>query len=234
MSLWRKSKMNVYDAIKELRKGNFILIHDSDGREDETDMVVAAEFITPVHVAQMRVDGGGLICLAVDGYISDKLGLPFTVDIYALAKSRFPVLRYLTPDDIPYDEKSSFSVSVNHRETFTGIPDLDRALTIRRFGELCSNLPEDAGLEFGRGFRSPGHVHLLISSGIELREGHTELSTALLEMAGLTPVAAICEMLDSETFKARSRTDAIKYAKKHNLVFLEGGDLKKEYENRHS
>lgn len=217
------------EAIKELKSGNFILIHDSDGRENETDMVIAAEFIKPEHVAKMRVDGGGLICLAVDGKISEKMGLPFTTDIYKLANGKFPVLGYLSPNDIPYDERSSFSISINHRGTFTGIPDNDRALTIRKFGELCKNLPDDAGMELGNGFRSPGHVHLLISSGMENREGHTELSTALLGMADLVPVAAICEMLDSGTHEALSKNDAIKYAKKHNLILLKGNDVKDAY-----
>jgi len=223
----------INNAIKELRKGNFILIHDSDGRENETDLVVAAEFVTPGHIAKMRMNGGGLICMAIDRDISERLGLPFMVDIYQSTDNKFPLLKYLTPDDIPYDDRSSFSISINHRETFTGIPDRDRALTIRRFGEFCKKLPDDARIEFGRKFRSPGHVRLLISSGIENREGHTELSTALLKMAGLTPVAAICEMLDSNTHRALSREDAIRYAKKHNLTFLEANDVKEAYENRH-
>ncbi len=179
------------DAVRELRKGNFVLIHDSDGRENETDLVVAAKFVAPGHVARLRVDGGGLICLAVGGDISSRLGLPFTVDVHSLARDRFPVLGYLTPDDIPYDEKSSFSISINHRETFTGIPDGDRALTIQEFGRLCGDMPDDVMGEFGRRFRSPGHVQLLISSGLDNREGHTELSTAMLELSGMTQVAAI-------------------------------------------
>jgi len=220
------------NAIKELRKGNFIMIHDSDGRENETDLVVAAELVMPEHIAKMRMDGGGLICLAIDGDISERLGLPFMVDIYQSVNNEFSVLKYLTPNDIPYDERSSFSVSINYRETFTGIPDIDRALTIRKFGGLCKKLPNDAKIEFGQRFRSPGHVQLLISSGIENREGHTELSTALLKMANLTPVATICEMLDSQSYRSLSKKDAIKYAKKHNLTFLEANEVKKAYENR--
>ncbi len=221
---------SIDDTIKKLRKGNFILIHDSDGRENETDLIVAAELVMPEHVAKMRTDGGGLICLAVDKGISERLGLPFMVDIYQSTNNKFPILKYLTPNDIPYDDRSSFSISINYRKTFTGIPDKDRALTIRKFGELCKNLPNDARIELGKKFRSPGHIQLLISSGIENREGHTELSTALLKMAGITPIAAICEMLDSKTHQALSKNDAVKYAKKHNLILLRGDEVKEAYE----
>ena len=225
-------------TLEELRKGNFVLIHDSDKRENETDMVMAAEFVRAEDIAQMRKDGGGLICIAVERGIAEKLELPFMSDILSLGSDEFPVLRYLKADDIPYDKKSSFSISINYRGTFTGITDTDRALTIREFGKFCrkfcrrlNNLNNKDNLqrEFGSKFRTPGHVNLLISSGLENREGHTELSTALMKIAGLTPVAAICEMMDSKTHKALSRKDTILYAKKNNLKFLETNEIKDAY-----
>ncbi|MEA3255153.1 MAG: 3,4-dihydroxy-2-butanone-4-phosphate synthase, partial [Candidatus Altiarchaeota archaeon] len=69
----------------------------------------------------------------------------------------------------------------------------------------------------------------LISSGLKNREGHTELSTALLKIAGLTPVAVICEMLDGRTHKALSREDAMSYARRNNLGFLEVDEIKEAY-----
>ena len=64
----------VKDAISALRKGKFVLIHDDDSRENETDMMITAENIKPYHIANIRNDAGGLLCLAIDGYISRKLG----------------------------------------------------------------------------------------------------------------------------------------------------------------
>lgn len=229
----RSIHSSLEETLEELRKGNFVLIHDSDKRENETDMVMAAEFVKAENIAQMRKDGGGLICLAVDRKIVEKLELPFMSDILSSSNGEFPVLEYLKADDIPYDEKSSFSISINYRGTFTGITDTDRALTIREFGKFCRELnsydKKCLQKEFGSKFRSPGHVNLLISSDLENREGHTELSIALMKIAGLTPVAAICEMMDNKTHKALSRKDTILYAEKNNLKFLEMNDIKDAY-----
>lgn len=223
--------MMIEKAINELREGEMVLIHDSSSREDEVDLVMATEFTKAEDVARMRLDGGGLICLAVDRDIWEMLGLPFMADILASSQKRSPLLNYLKADDIPYDEKSSFSVTINHRKTFTGITDKDRALTIREMGEFCKDLPKQRiKEEFGKQFRSPGHVPLLLSSGLDKRAGHTELSTALLKMAPLTPVAMICEMLDAETKKSLSREKAQEYARKNQLVFLEGSEIKLSWE----
>jgi len=214
----------VTKAIDALQRGEFILIHDSDDREDETDFVIAAEFVRPEHIAKMRTDGGGLICIALAGETAKKIGLPFYTEIMDAASKKIKVLSHLKANDIPYDEKSSFSLNMNYRGTFTGITDIDRALTIRKFAEFLKNeglSPE----KFGSRFRSPGHVSLLISRGIENRRGHTEFAAAMLEGASLTPVAAICELMDSETHRSLSRDKAIPYAKNNNMVFLEGGEI---------
>ncbi|MEA3254311.1 MAG: 3,4-dihydroxy-2-butanone-4-phosphate synthase, partial [Candidatus Altiarchaeota archaeon] len=151
----------VDDSILEgLREGNFVLIHDSTGRENETDLVMAAGFVKAEDIVRMRGDGGGLICVAVGREISERLGLPFMSDLLE-SGSKSPVTEYLKADDIPYDEKSSFSVSINHRNTFTGITDLDRALTIREFAVFCRDLGNDkreVQKKFGSKFRSSGHV----------------------------------------------------------------------------
>jgi len=218
--------MSIQDALNSLRNGNFVLIHDSDSRENETDFIIAAEFITPEHIAQMRRDGGGLICVAIGKELAEEVDLPFLVDIERSSVEKFKILEFTNPDDIPYDEKSSFSISINHRKTFTGITDEDRALTIKKLAEFFKK-KEKSAEEFGREFRSPGHVFLLRSSGVDNREGHTELSTAILEMAGLTPVAAICEMMDSESHKALSREKTLEYANKNGIPLLDTGDVKK-------
>jgi len=221
---------NIDDAIQALKNGNFVLIHDSEGRENETDFLIPAQHITPAHIAQMRADGGGLICAAISKELCDSIQLPFTSDIHSKAKEKFPLLGCLTPDDIPYDEKSSFAVWVNHRGTFTGITDTDRALTIKKLAEIL--LPHPTPEEFGKKYRSPGHIPLLRSSGLNMREGHTELAVALLKLAGLTPVAAICEMMDAETHRAASVEKTRAYAEEHDIVLLEAADVKNAWRDK--
>lgn len=224
-----RSSRKLERALEALRDGDFVLIYDAKGREEETDFVVAAEHVQPAHVHRMRHDGGGLVFLMVHHAIAAKLGLPFLADVFADAADRWPSLARLAPDDIPYDTKSSFSVPVNHRETFTGITDTDRALTIREMASLARDVESmdeaDARRTLGARFRAPGHVAVCRAADglLRQRRGHTELSVALAEMADVTPVMAGCEMMDIG--EALSRKDAIAYAEEHDLVFLEGQDI---------
>jgi len=221
-------KYTLDSAAESLRRGGFVILHDSNEREDECDFVVSSEFMTPKHLACMRVDGGGLICVAIEKKIADLLELPFFSDIRDYASSRFRVLKNLRDEDLKYDLKSAFSITINFRGTRTGISDIERSLTIKKFGELCKNLDTDHEKnikKFSENFRTPGHVHLLISRGLENRKGHTELSTKLLEISGLNPVAAICEIMDAETNKSMTKEKAKKYAETHKIPFLEGSDL---------
>ncbi|MEM3421264.1 MAG: 3,4-dihydroxy-2-butanone-4-phosphate synthase [Candidatus Hadarchaeum sp.] len=223
--------MSIDRALEALRRGEFVLLHDGKNRENEVDLVILAEAIEPQHVATMRRDAGGLICVALHPRIADSFGLPYLTDIYREAKSRFKILKATWPNDIPYDERSAFSITVNHRKTFTGITDEDRALTISELGKLGAKATDcDLSGEFGKRFRSPGHVHLLRAANglLNERKGHTELVTALAELAGVTPVVAICEMLDSETNRALSREKAREYGLKHGIEFLDGAEVIKE------
>lgn len=220
---------SVRDAIAALRRGEIVLVYDGEGREEETDLVVAGQFITMEHIRRMRRDGGGLICAAIHPRIADKLGIPFLVDVWRHAQDRYPVLKELEANDIPYDEKSSFSITVNHRRTFTGITDADRALTIKELAKLAeSALNGYSPGAFGRCFRSPGHVVLLRAADglLESRLGHTELSVTLMELAGLTPLATICEML-GDSGGSLPPDMAKSYAEEHGLVFLQGKEIKK-------
>jgi 3,4-dihydroxy 2-butanone 4-phosphate synthase len=215
-----------------MREGKPILIHDSAGRENEVDIAIRADAVQPRHVALMRRDGGGLICVAIHPKISKNLGIPYIQDVYEAASSRFRVLSQAKANDIPYDERSAFSISVNHRKTFTGITDIDRALTISELGKLGAKTMSSSVTDgFGKEFRSPGHVPLLIAvDGIlKKRKGHTELVVALAELAGITPVVVICEMLDSKTNRALSKDDAMEYAEAHGLEFLEGSEIIRAY-----
>jgi 3,4-dihydroxy 2-butanone 4-phosphate synthase len=223
-------------ALQALRQGQFVLVYDADGREEETDFIIGAEFLAPQHVYRMRHDGGGLIFLMVHHRIGEKLGLPFLADVFATSAERWPVLGELIPDDIPYDTKSSFSVTLNHRRTFTGITDNDRALTMQEFAILSRHIrdmtPAAAQSKFGKDFRAPGHIPICLASQNLLanRQGHTELSVALGIMAGITPVMAGCEMMDMDV--GLSKKDAMRYAEKHHLIFLEGIDILAAWEQR--
>ncbi|MEG3225337.1 MAG: 3,4-dihydroxy-2-butanone-4-phosphate synthase [Methanobacteriales archaeon Met13] len=219
----------IKEALKAYKKGEIVLIFDDDNRERETDMIVAGEFITPQQIAQMRNYAGGLLCIPMSAAVSDDLGVPFMTDIMEAASSKYPVLKELSPTDIPYDEKSAFSITVNHRKTFTGITDNDRALTINELAKLAKNRQ---GKNFGKYFRSPGHVTLLrAAEGLLLkRKGHTEMSVALAEMCDLTQVAVCCEMMDDKTGNSLPTDEVEKYAKQEGLVFLSGAEVIETYQ----
>jgi 3,4-dihydroxy 2-butanone 4-phosphate synthase len=220
----------VMQALDALKRGEIVLLYDADGREEETDFVMASQFVTSKAIAQMRRDGGGLICTTVDPVCTQKLALPYLTDLYQEAEKAYPIVKELIPNDIPYDEKSAFTLTINHRRTFTGISDNDRALTISEFAKLCDSVKamnkEQARQEFGRNFRSPGHIHLLNASNglLNARKGHTELSTAMMSMAGLIPSATICEMVGNNGHSTPKR-DSLAYAQKRELVFIEGKDV---------
>ena len=222
-------------AVEDLRSGKVVLVFDADGREEETDLTIASQFVTSDVIRTMRKDGGGLICVTVPPETRKRLGLPFLADLLWNEGSDVPVLRSLIPNDIPYDEKSAFGITINHRKTYTGITDSDRALTISEFANFARRVEsldsETAINEFGREFRSPGHVSLLNVANpvLQSRRGHTELCTALVTMAGLTPSATICEMMD-DGGRARSKADAKRYASERDLVFLEGHQVIEAWE----
>lgn len=224
-------------AFRDLTDGKFVLVFDSSEREGETDFVISANRVTKTAVRTMRKDGGGLICVTVHEDTYSKLDLPYLTDIYSYSQDRFPIMANLKPDDIPYDTKSAFSITINHRKTFTGITDIDRALTISEFARLCENVKKmkvgEAMEQLGRSFRSPGHVFLLNASKglLDNRQGHTELATALLVMAGLEPSAAICEMMGNDG-KALYHLEALKYGKNNGLILLDGSQIIDEWERR--
>jgi len=107
-------------AVEALRSGRPVLIYDADGREEETDIAYASEFVTPGAVRRLRKDGGGLVCTTFTHEGGEKLGLPYLSELFYKEGGRYPVLKELIPNDIPYDEGSSFSITINHRQTFEG------------------------------------------------------------------------------------------------------------------
>ncbi len=220
------------DAISALKEGRFVLVHDAEGRENEIDMVIAAEHVTPPHVASMRQDAGGLLCLAIAEEVSAKLGLVYMHDIIADMGRVNPLYSKLAAGKAAYGDKPSFSISVNHRQTFTGITDSDRALTISRMAQVCKNIEKGGVDEFARDFRAPGHVPILIASRRLLaeRSGHTELCVYLTKLAGMTPAVAMCEMMDGQTHRALSIEKARDYASSSGIPLVEASELKEAHQ----
>jgi len=159
------------EALEALRDGKFILLYDFDDREGETDFAIRSDAVTPRHIFQMRKDGGGLICTAVHPEAAIRLGLPFASDaLRAIAVAE-------REGDIPYDRKnhSSFSLWVNHRNTFTGITDRDRALTVNAIAEQVKQAMNGGSVNFHEVFRTPGHMALLRAAEglLDRRKGQT-------------------------------------------------------------
>lgn len=214
-------------ALLDLAGGKPILLYDLDGREQETDMVVAGQAITPDHISTLRMEAGGLICVAIPAGIAGRLGLPYMHDV--LHESGSETLRELSSSPVPYGGSPAFSVTINHRDNYTGITDLDRNKTICELSKLIAEMSGDPSKNWAKvladRFRSPGHIHILIGASLPERRGHTELSLKLAEMADLEPVMVICEMLDGTSHRALSKEEAAIYASRHGLVLIEADDI---------
>jgi len=210
---------DVARAIEAFTAGEPVLIHDFASREGEVDLVYPAADVDAGAVARLRNDAGGLVCVALAPDVCDAWSLPFAADAVDHPASGGPVA---------YDERSSFSLSVNHRETYTGITDRDRSLTIERLADAARATREGSYDvdDFAEAFRAPGPVHLLRAAGsLEERKGHTELAVALAAAADREPAAVVCEMLDDTTGDALAVEAARDYARRHGLAFVEGSAL---------
>ncbi len=166
-------------AVEEIARGRMVVLVDDPDRENEGDLVVAAEAVTPEIINFMETHGRGLICLALDGSLCDRLDLkPQVGDNTSLMKTAFTV----TIDAV--------------KGTTTGISAADRALTIRRAVD-----PASRPAEFGR----PGHVFPLRArdGGVLVRTGQTEGSVDLAKLAGHTRAAVICEIKNPDGSMAR-------------------------------
>ena len=224
-------------ASEAFANGKPVMVFDSDFRECETDLLWPAAAATPAIMRRLRQDCGGLLFLAVGDDVGDKFGLPWLQDLHthpALVEEN-PVLGKLITDDLQYDTRSAFTLSLNHRETFTGITDHDRALTTRRFGELANEMKDNVAIEamtaLGKEFRTPGHIPLCREApgGLKTRQGHTELAVAIARLAGLMPCTIGAEMLQPDGDRALSVEDARAYAAKHQIPMLTGEDIMKAF-----
>jgi 3,4-dihydroxy-2-butanone 4-phosphate synthase/GTP cyclohydrolase II len=191
------------DAISELRAGRMIVVVDDEDRENEGDLTMAADMITPEAVNFMATYGRGLICLAMTDERLQELELaPMASDNTALGGTAFTV-----------------SIDVKGQDVSTGISAYDRAQTIKAAIDPQS-YPED----FGR----PGHIFPLRArpGGVLERRGQTEAVVDLASLAGLTPAGVICEIINDDGTMARV-PDLIKFCRQHNLLMITVAELAK-------
>src|SRR5256712_13140896 len=213
-------------AVAALQRGEFILVYDGDGREEETDLTIASEFVTSESVRTLRKEAGGLICTTLSGEVRARIGLPFMAEVLRRSGAAYPVLDAISKEDMKYDRHSAFSISVNHRDTFTGVTDVDRAKTISRFAAIAKEATNRengwAAHVFAEEFRSPGHVPLLnaVDSLLVERRGHTELTTALMLMAGVAPTPPTCEKKAGDG-RALSQQEAQAHARGRSIALLQ-------------
>ncbi|MCH1540399.1 MAG: 3,4-dihydroxy-2-butanone-4-phosphate synthase [Candidatus Poseidonia sp.] len=225
----------VESALEAFKNGRPVCLFDSEKREGETDLLFPAQAAVPETMRQLRKDCGGLLFLAIGDEVGECFDLPFLQDLHTApaAVEDHPVLGHLVTNDLRYDARSAFTLSINHRETYTGITDHDRALTTRRFAELthaclAENVSREIAFErLGAEFRTPGHIPVCRESkgGLARRQGHTELAVGLARLAGTTPVVIGAEMLQDDGDHALAVNDARAWAEQRNIPFLEGAQL---------
>ena len=222
---------HVEAAVDAFRAGNPVCLFDAENREGETDLLFPGQCAEAATMRRLRFDCGGLLFLAIGHEVGERFSLPYLQDLHMDERlmSDYPVLRELQTDDLQYDTRSAFTLSINHRDTFTGITDRDRALTTRRFAELYSELSkDDDALEMlGKEFRTPGHIPVCRESegGLSRRQGHTELAVGLARLAGMTPVVIGAEMLQPDGDLALPVDDARVWANERGIPFLTGKEL---------
>jgi 3,4-dihydroxy 2-butanone 4-phosphate synthase / GTP cyclohydrolase II len=190
----------IEEAIEEIRRGRMVVVCDGEDRENEGDLVMAAQFATPEAVNFMATHGRGLICLALTSQRCDELGLNLMT-----AKNEAPL-------------QTAFTVSIEAREgVSTGISAHDRARTIQVAIDPHSG-PEDLHV--------PGHIFPLKAKdgGTLERTGHTEASIDLARLAGLIPAGVICEIMNEDGTMARV-PDLAEYCERHELKMVTVADL---------
>lgn len=191
----------VEKALLELQKGRMVILVDSELRENEGDLIMAAEKITPADVNFMITHGRGFVCVPSTSEMLDRCEIPM-----------------VTPSRHHSRHHCPFTVSVDARVGITtGVSAEDRCFTIRRLADPQSG-PND--------FRIPGHIFPLRAdeNGVLAREGHTEGCVDLLKLAGLRPVAVLCEVMNEDGSMARL-DDLVLFARKHHLCLVSVQDV---------
>ena len=189
----------VEQALRDLREGRMVLVIDDPDRENEGDLICAAEFATTENVNFMATHAKGLICTPMSGALADALGLPPMVE------------------DNTDNHETAFTVSIDYKDTTTGISAEERGLTAR----MCvaeGIKPSD--------FRRPGHMFPLraVEGGVLKRTGHTEATVDLCRLAGLAECGLCCEIMREDGTMMRT-TELKQFAAQHGLTMLSLADI---------
>ena len=196
----------IEEALEELRQGRLILVTDDPDRENEGDLICAAQFATTENVNFMATHAKGLICMPMSAAYIQKL--------------QFPQMVSHNTDN----HETAFTVSIDHVSTTTGISAAERSVTALKCVEEDAR-PED--------FRRPGHMFPLLArkNGVFERQGHTEATVDLLHLAGMEPVGICCEIMREDG--TMMRTEELKeFSMKYGLSFITIHDLR-EYRKKH-
>ncbi len=189
----------IEEAIEDIKQGKMIVVVDDEDRENEGDLLMAADAVTPEAINFMATYGRGLICVPM---LKERLN-QLNIDVM-VAHSTDP-------------KETAFTVSVDSKETHTGISAHERALTVQRLMD-----PTVTGDDFTR----PGHIFPLIAKegGVLERTGHTEAAIDLPKLAGRYPAGVICEIMNDDGTMARV-TELKKFVKTHDLKLITIADL---------
>ncbi len=192
-------KNTVEEAIEDIRHGKMIVTVDDEDRENEGDVIIAAEFADTEAVNFMATYARGLICMPMTAEYTNRLKLK-------------PMVEHNTDN-----HETAFTVSIDHIDTTTGISAYERSLTAMKVVDESSR-PGD--------FRRPGHMFPLEAreGGVLKRVGHTEATVDLCRLAGLKGVGLCCEIMKDDGTMAR-RDDLVEFAAKHNLKLITIADL---------
>lgn len=184
----------IEEAIEDIRQGKIVIVVDDEDRENEGDLVMAAEKVTPEKINFMVTHGRGLVCLPIIGTRLNELDLP-------------PMVAHNTD---PHG--TAFTVSVDHKDTKTGISAHERAFTVKSILDPATR-PED--------LRRPGHIFPLRAKegGVLRRAGHTEAAVDLNRLAGFYPAGVICEIMKEDGTMARV-PELIRFCKQHRLKMI--------------
>ncbi len=189
----------IEEAIEDIRQGKMVVVVDDERRENEGDLVMAAEKVTPQSINFMAKYGGGLVCMPI---IKERL-----------AELNIGMMVSENTDT----HKTAFTVSIDAAGTKTGISAHERAFTIKKVID-----PESGSEDFTK----PGHVFPLEykKGGVLVRAGHTEAAVDLATLSGLYPAGVICEIMNEDGSMARV-PELIEYVKKHDLKLITIADL---------
>ena len=189
----------IEEAIESIKNGEMVIVIDDEDRENEGDLVMAAEFATPENINFMIKEARGLVCVPMT---IDRLN---HLDLGPMVMNNTDV------------NQTAFTISVDHKNTTTGISAMERSLTIKALVDNTSQ---------SKDFNQPGHIFPLAArdGGVLIRAGHTEASVDLARLAGLKPAGVICEIIKDDGSMARV-PDLIEYSKKHQLKMITIADL---------